>query len=39
MIWLVKPNSKKKLSEKLLNQRGKLIEFKFTDIGLEIIEV
>jgi len=39
MIWLVKPDSKKKISELLLNQRGKLIEFKFTHKGLEISEV
>ncbi len=39
MIWLVKPNSKKKISELLLNQQGKLIEFKFTHKGLEISEV
>lgn len=39
MIWLVKPNSKKKISELLLNQQGKLIEFKFTNKGLEISEV
>jgi D-glycero-alpha-D-manno-heptose-7-phosphate kinase len=39
MIWLAKPNSKKKLKELLLNQQGKLIEFKFTHKGLEISEV
>ena len=39
MIWLVNPNSKKKISELLLNQQGKLIEFKFTHKGLEISEV
>ncbi|MHA1255054.1 MAG: GHMP family kinase ATP-binding protein [Promethearchaeota archaeon] len=39
MIWLVKPNSKKKISELLFNQQGKLIEFKFTHKGLEISEI
>jgi D-glycero-alpha-D-manno-heptose-7-phosphate kinase len=39
MIWLVRPNSKKKLSELLLNKQGTLIEFEFTDKGLEITEV
>ena len=39
MIWLVKPNLKIKLKNLLLNQQGKLIEYKFTDMGLEILKV
>lgn len=38
MIWLIKPGFKEKIKTLLKNQQGKLIEFCFTDKGLEILD-
>lgn len=39
MIWLINPKFREKIKNLLKNQKGKLIEFRFVDKGLEILNI
>lgn len=39
MIWLINPNNKEKIKKLLKKQQGKLIDFRFVEKGLEILNI